>query len=218
MQVLEKLDFNNSTIQHIVLASIPPQQPPASTPEVHCSDLPCIRVDLTCSMSCASCLIRTTTPEQVYSGIVGFRSGLLATLAQVTYQGDRMGECELVWYGVQPASPLQKMQEAGEEWLLGAALLQRPHLVVIQQLLIKGLFNQDSQLVTVQVPHLIPRACVAGTSFSFQHQPQAKRAKLGTEPHAAVAAKTTTLCRKFGVFWHLVCVNGTLQRGRNRAA
>ena len=57
-------------------------------------------------------------------------------------------------YGLQPASPLQRMQEVGQGWLLGAALLQRPHLVVVQQLLIKGLFNQDSQLVTVQVPHL----------------------------------------------------------------
>ena len=47
------------------------------------------------------------------------------------------------------------MQEMGQGWLLGAALLQRPHLVAVQQLLIKGLFNQDSQLVTVQVPHLI---------------------------------------------------------------
>lgn len=28
------------------------------------------------------------------------------------------------------------------------------HLVAVQQLLIKGLFNQDSQLVTVQVLHL----------------------------------------------------------------
>ncbi|KAL3146697.1 hypothetical protein ABBQ32_000921 [Trebouxia sp. C0010 RCD-2024] len=88
-KVLDKLDFNNSTIQHVVLASIPPQQPPVSTPE--------------------------------------------------------------------PASPLQKMQEAGEGWLLGAALLQRPHLVVIQQLLIKGLFNRDSQLVTVQMMSQLAR-------------------------------------------------------------
>lgn len=41
----------------------------------------------------------------------------------------------------------------GQGWLLGAALLQRPHLVAVQQLLIKGLFNQDSQLVSVQVLH-----------------------------------------------------------------
>ena len=34
---------------------------------------------------------------------------------------------------------------------MGAALLQRPHLVALQQLLIKGLFNQDTQLITVQV-------------------------------------------------------------------
>lgn len=58
------------------------------------------------------------------------------------------------------------MQQAGEGWLLGGALLQRPHLVVIQQLLIKGLFNQDSQLVTVQVPHRcllskLARICIA---------------------------------------------------------
>ena len=43
------------------------------------------------------------------------------------------------------------MQERGEGWLMGAALLQRPHLVALQQLLIKGLFNQDTQLITVQV-------------------------------------------------------------------
>lgn len=35
MQVLEKLDCNDSTVQHVVLASIPPQQPVASTPEVN---------------------------------------------------------------------------------------------------------------------------------------------------------------------------------------
>ena len=40
MQVLEKLDFNDSTVQHVVLASIPPQQPAASMPEVDCSSLP----------------------------------------------------------------------------------------------------------------------------------------------------------------------------------
>jgi len=43
------------------------------------------------------------------------------------------------------------MHEKGEGWLLGAALLQRPHLVALHQLLIKGLFNQDTQLITVQV-------------------------------------------------------------------
>ena len=42
MQVLEKLDCNDSTVQHVVLASIPPQQPAASTPEVSSSSLPCI--------------------------------------------------------------------------------------------------------------------------------------------------------------------------------
>ena len=52
---------------------------------------------------------------------------------------------------MQPASPLHRIQDLGQGWLLGAALLQRAHLVVIQQLLIKGLFNQDTQLVTVQV-------------------------------------------------------------------
>ena len=45
------------------------------------------------------------------------------------------------------------MRDPGEGWLLGAALLQRPHLVALQQLLIKGLFNQDTQLITVQVHH-----------------------------------------------------------------
>lgn len=51
---------------------------------------------------------------------------------------------------MQPNSPLQTMQEHGEGWLLGAALLQRPQLVALQQLLIKGLFNPDTQLVTVK--------------------------------------------------------------------
>ena len=37
LQVLEKLDFNDNTVQHVVLASIPPQQPAAATPEVNCS-------------------------------------------------------------------------------------------------------------------------------------------------------------------------------------
>lgn len=52
---------------------------------------------------------------------------------------------------LQPASPLHRMQVTGEGWLLGAALLQRPHLLALHQLLIKGLFNQDTQLITVQV-------------------------------------------------------------------
>lgn len=43
------------------------------------------------------------------------------------------------------------MRVTGEGWLLGAALLQRPHLLALHQLLIKGLFNQDTQLITVQV-------------------------------------------------------------------
>ena len=151
----------------------------------------------------------------MYCGIVGFWSGLLATLAQVTYQGDKDGECELVWYGVQPASPLQKMQEAGEGWLLGAALLQRPHLVVIQQLLIKGLFNQDSQLVTVQVPHLIPRARVAGTSFSFHinHKPR----ELSSEQNRMLLwlLKLLLSAESSASLALSVC---DWQRGRNRAA
>lgn len=69
----------------------------------------------------------------------------------------KQSKCGQAWYGLQPASPLHRMQEMGQGWLLGAALLQRPHLVAVQQLLIKGLFNQDSQLVTVQVPHPILR-------------------------------------------------------------
>lgn len=52
---------------------------------------------------------------------------------------------------LQPASPLHGMRVTGEGWLLGAALLQRPHLLALHQLLIKGLFNQDTQLITVQV-------------------------------------------------------------------
>ncbi len=49
------------------------------------------------------------------------------------------------------------MRVTGEGWLLGAALLQRPHLLALHQLLIKGLFNQDTQLITVQVnaPHAL---------------------------------------------------------------
>ena len=43
------------------------------------------------------------------------------------------------------------MQAREESWLLGTALLQKPQLVALQQLLIKGLFNQDTQLITVQV-------------------------------------------------------------------
>lgn len=51
---------------------------------------------------------------------------------------------------MQPNSPLQRVQEQAEGWLLGTALLQRPQLLALQQLLIKGLFNQDTQLITVQ--------------------------------------------------------------------
>ena len=64
---------------------------------------------------------------------------------------------------VQPASPLQRVQELGQGWMLGAALLQRSHLLTIQQLLIKGLFNQDTQLVTVQV--------IALTLANMSHNP-----------------------------------------------
>ena len=57
---------------------------------------------------------------------------------------------------LQPESPLHKLQKQGQGWLLGTALLQRPQLLTLQQLLIKGLINQDSQLVTVQVWCLHP--------------------------------------------------------------
>ena len=40
MQVLEKLDFNDSTVQHVVLASIPPQDPPAYPAQVCAPCLP----------------------------------------------------------------------------------------------------------------------------------------------------------------------------------
>ncbi|DBA89055.1 TPA: hypothetical protein ACH3X2_000264 [Trebouxia sp. C0005] len=80
-KVLDKLDLNDGTVQHVVLASIPPQE---------------------------------IVPAE-------------------------------------PASPLHRMRVTGEGWLLGAALLQRPHLLALHQLLIKGLFNQDTQLITVQV-------------------------------------------------------------------
>ncbi len=56
--------------------------------------------------------------------------------------------------------------------MLGAALLQRPHLLALHQLLIKGLFNQDTQLVTVQVnaPYVLytsasERALISGIEF-----------------------------------------------------
>lgn len=78
-KVLDRLDFNDGTVQHVVLASIPSQDS--------------------------------------------------ATQAE-------------------PASPLQAAQGS---WLLGTALLQKPQLVALQQLIIKGLFNQDTQLITVQV-------------------------------------------------------------------
>ena len=44
MQVLDKLDMNNITVQHVVLASIPAQDPPTSAMEVsvHDGSLTCI--------------------------------------------------------------------------------------------------------------------------------------------------------------------------------
>ncbi|KAL0053523.1 hypothetical protein WJX82_006983 [Trebouxia sp. C0006] len=102
-KVLDKLDLNDGTVQHVVLASIPPQE---------------------------------IVPAE-------------------------------------PASPLHRMRVTGEGWLLGAALLQRPHLLALHQLLIKGLFNQDTQLITVQVmTQLADQIASSRPPFRSNKQPQ----------------------------------------------
>lgn len=101
MQVLEKLDFNNSTIQHVVLASIPPQQPPVSTPEVHCStSMPCVYIGL---MSCAflsSCLQQHHGPSDKGIAAQLAAVGLVGNSAQVIYQADnKQGEWQSLVFG-----------------------------------------------------------------------------------------------------------------------
>lgn len=63
LQVLEKLDFNDSTVQHVVLASIPPQQPAASMPEVNCSGV------IGPTFDSSPVLSYTETPSLLESGV-----------------------------------------------------------------------------------------------------------------------------------------------------